>query len=531
MHLPSSYTARDFSVIIAPQLTYPLRCYQQAGGDTVAIVEPILRLFRRHGMGYVSKNNNRMEDIAATELSEGSDHAVRVVGIRDILYISHDPFQSVFIPFCKRSLLPGPLQAARLPLPGPFRGAPEPRDTASIRVCDTLSRLCHENRARSMLYAVVASGRQHVFFSVAAGVTRGKYQLSPSPFLSEIFGELPEAWKGRTSRGGQAQGPRTEIHKFRSPQVVLAAASAAASQVAAATFHAHAKGEGSKNKAAPEPLRLSFSSINSYGICPHNYYLQHVLQVTPSPSPRMVYGKAMHEAVARCLRATELDTQGPLPPLEVALEEFNRHFVGCAFESPSQVRALTEKGVAGLESFLWRLRQSRQQLSVKESGDIDSADNDLSLRPRVLVEQKFRIRVSESRVILSGVFDRIDVIPGADEHSPAQRLSITDYKSNVGKKKPECMVRDSLQLRLYSLAGERLFGVKPAEVVIESVEDGRRGVAVPDRTDVELALEAISTCATGVRAKHFDATPAFQSCMFCGFRNTCQYSVARNTIL
>lgn len=490
-------------------------------------------------MGYITSSSpfSGMSSDASIVGVEGSADTVRIFGLREAAQTSYQTFHTVFIPSCKRSLLPGPLRPARLPVPGPFRGAPEPRDTAGVRAGNSLSRACHENRARAMLYAAVASARKEVCFSLAAQVTRGKNQLLPSPFLEEVLGEnAPRQWKSTAESGDlQAHGrsdTMEECELSSDTDLGIAAADVARSP------HLMVNGGKSYDGAATRgPLYLSFSSINTYDQCPYSYYLQHILHVTPPPNPRMVYGRAMHEAVAWCLRGTEGDSMNPPPTLQGALEEFNRHFEGCAFETASQAKMLAANGAAGMKAFLLRLLQGREKrVPTVGNGETERVQGDCpvggdGVYPRVLVERKFRVRIPEVDVILSGVFDRVDVVPGVDDDSPARRLSITDYKSNVGTKDPGRMVRDSLQLRLYSLAGKLLFGVNPAAVMIESIEDGRIGVAVPAPADAELALEAISACAAGVRAKNFDATPSFQACTFCGFKNMCHHSVVTNSTL
>lgn len=466
-------------------------------------------------MGQISRFPHDIEPVAAGEGSELARGAVKVIDIAGAVDLCHRPLHSIFIPFCKRSLLPGPLRVARLPVPGPFRDASEPRDTSTIRASEVLARACHENRARSLLYAAIASARQEVHVSVAAGVSRGKRQLSPSSLLAEIFGNEPTETQIGPTGNDSSQDVRGPMHAqisgcgndvgTRTPAVI-------------STDHRVMNRELGKEHPASSPLGLSFSAINSYRICPYSYYLQYVLCVSPPPSPRMVYGKAMHEAVAACLRGSGMGRNGPPPTLQTALEEFNRHLSGCAFESESQILQLTAQGEAGLKSFISRLVQGR-------------TDGGTDAQLRVLIERKFRVRIPEAHVVLSGVFDRVDVVPGPDEASPARRLTITDYKTCVGAKRPESMVRDSLQLRLYSLAGERIFGVSPAEVVLESIEDGRRGTAVPDDAGGRAALEAISATADGVRGTRFCATPSFHSCSFCGFKHTCPHSAMKYAAL
>lgn len=455
----------------------------------------------------------------------------------------HPSFDTVFIPFCDQGHLPGNLQSARLPVPGPFRGAPEPRDSASLRSLADLARTGHENRARAALYVALGSARREVCLSMSASARYGKTHLRPSPFLREILGEgAPREWKATVASSKK----EAEEDVDRSGSV----ADKDGGDLDAAPKDVGGGGEGSSVNVArtvmppppppplpPAPLRLSFSSISSFAACPHSYYLQHVLNVSPPPTPRMVYGRAMHEGVAAILRGVVNGGgggRGPPPTLEAIVEEFNLHFGGCAFESAEQVLTLRAAGVAGLESFMSRLIDggggSGQGHGVASSSGVVEPQ-------QLLVERKFMVKVPEANVVLSGIFDRVDIaLPSATAGvgagaSRTPLLSITDYKSNVGEKDPKRMVRDNLQLRVYSLAAERLFEFFPTELAIESIEDGRRGVVVPSPAEADIALEAISETAAAVRAENFDATPSFQACSFCGFKHMCQHSVNTSSAL
>ncbi|CAM9507459.1 unnamed protein product [Ectocarpus fasciculatus] len=509
------------------------RAEQQAGGDNVALVEPILRLFRRHGTGYTESSRPRDDEAATGGVLGGSSAdssgAVRVFQPGRYWEAGENrSFHTVFIPFCSRERLPGNLRTARLPAPGPFRGYPEPRDTGSLRTEADLARTGHENRARATLYAALGSAQREVCLSVSARVTRGKTHLTPSPFLAEILGDdAPREWKAAATETPKDQEDRSNL-----PTDEGAAAPGgsrdAAPKVVEGGYATVAGGLESASPSLPAAaLRLSFSSISSFLACPHSYFLQHVLNVSPPPNPRMVYGRAMHEGVAALLRGVAGGSlgAGPPPTLEAVVEDFNQHLGGCAFESADQLRTLRAAGVAGLESFLSRLIEGR--------GCAGGAGSGHNSQPRqLLVERKFMVKVPEASVVLSGIFDRVDIeatVGGGCSHPGL--LSITDYKSNVGAKDPRRMVRDNLQLRIYALAAERLFGTQPTEIAIESIEDGRRGVAVPLAADGEVALEAISATATAVRAERFEATPSFQACTFCSFKHMCRHSVVASAAL
>ncbi|CAM9098272.1 unnamed protein product [Discosporangium mesarthrocarpum] len=509
---PSTEEEEEEAAALAAMFEVVAMAEDEVGGNKAHLIEPVLCLYRQHGTGRMPSSRLGAEDFHLS-LSDGKAEGVQVFKPWQHSFSSPEcTFHTVFIPQFTHSRYPGNLRSARLPVPGSFRGVPEGLDRASLRLSHSMDRVCHENHCRSDLYMAVGSARVNVCFSVAAQVLRGRHQLNPSAFLYEILGRnAPEGWRAEST-----------CHPFA--QELMSTDSDSGTHPAQAK-KGHLVVASPVERNSVEELRsLSYSSISSYMRCPYSFYLQHVLNVSPSPSPVMVYGRAMHEAVALCLRKFH---DGPPPSLESVAKEFRLHLSGCAFDSAEQVGELLHRGEKGLESFWDRLLSSGVPSGTPLLGEDDVGKGGKNVTG-ILVEHKFRVPIPEAGVQLSGIFDRVDLAPNLNADGAGCRLSITDYKSNVGTKCPKRMAANSLQLRLYSLGAERLLRTLPAEVVVESIEDGRKGVIEPSTADTDAALEAVTDIADGVRRQRFDATPSFSACSFCGFKHICHHSAAKN---
>jgi len=100
---------------------------------------------------------------------------------------------------------------------------------------------------------------------------------------------------------------------------------------------------------------------------------------------------------------------------------------------------------------------------------------------------------------------------------------IVDYKtSEVGEEAADRRAHESLQLAIYALAYERMFGERPREVELRFLTpEVVVGRAAPTAKALERALTAIRDATVGIRAQEFAAKPAFTSCSYCAYRTIC----------
>jgi DNA helicase-2/ATP-dependent DNA helicase PcrA len=238
-------------------------------------------------------------------------------------------------------------------------------------------------------------------------------------------------------------------------------------------------------------LTLSFTQIDDYLACPRKYHLRHVVGVPVPPHHALVFGNAIHQAVAVANLAT---MRGQDPDESAVMATLEAHWRSEGFLSVEHEAARFASGQVALRRFLQR--------------------STATLGERVLaVEQPFSVRLGDTRV--RGRFDAVREVDGA--------TVVTDYKSgdvrDPGRARQRA--RDALQLQIYALAWEAEHGERPAAVELHFLEGDVVGRVTPTERQLERAAQKVATSAAGIRAGEFQPTPGFPTCDWCPYRRIC----------
>lgn len=234
-------------------------------------------------------------------------------------------------------------------------------------------------------------------------------------------------------------------------------------------------------------VRLSFSRIDTYRTCPRMFRYRYVDRLPGKPAPALSFGTSIHEALERFY-----DRKLPEEPTEDELVGF----LYDAWDS-SGFRAVDRD-----EQTRW-YRQGQQVLRRYHQRVTGS------YQLPVATEAWFELPFDNAVVV--GSIDRVDDDDGA--------LRVVDYKTNK-RVKARDRVKQSLQLSIYALACEHLYGQLPATVALDFVVAGREIVVDVDDLDLDAARSAIEETAEAIRAEAFQPTP-MRLCDWCDFRAAC----------
>jgi DNA helicase II / ATP-dependent DNA helicase PcrA len=285
-----------------------------------------------------------------------------------------------------------------------------------------------------------------------------------------------------------------------------------------------------------EPLMLSFYAVDDYLTCPLKYKYAHVLRVPLSPHHSIIYGAALHAAVAEFHRR---HARGDVMSEEALVAAFEDAWRNEGFMSREHEDARLAAGRSALSRF-----------------------RDAQLVPGAVlpayVEREFSFLLDGDRV--RGRFDRVDIVPadapgdagggsaappgssspdvapaGADVVEPVlpglypERVTITDYKSSDVRDpaKARQRARDSLQLAIYAMGYEAMTGRLPDAVALHFLDSGLTGTVPVERKRIDKARASIRTAAAGMRAGAFAAKPDYLACSYCAFREICPASAVR----
>ncbi len=255
------------------------------------------------------------------------------------------------------------------------------------------------------------------------------------------------------------------------------------------------------SRAAPPPepvvplraegtLQLSFRQVDDWLTCPLKYKYVHILRVPIRLHPTVILGNAVHQAI----RSYHLAKRGGR---SLSRDELLAVFEGAwrseGFLSAAHEEELRRHGQDALACFL--------QFEEAEGG-----------RP-LFVEQYFAFEENGIKVI--GYWDRVD--------RRRDGVLIIDYKtSEVPVEAADRRAQDSLQLAIYALAYQRVFGELPREVQLRfltpEVVVGRAG---PTEKMLRRAWESIQEAAEGIRREDFHAKPSYVACRYCAYRTIC----------
>ncbi|MFQ5899720.1 MAG: ATP-dependent helicase [Candidatus Methylomirabilia bacterium] len=270
-------------------------------------------------------------------------------------------------------------------------------------------------------------------------------------------------------------------------------------------IHRHAPaseaGAGALTPLAPgEPITISYRQVDDYQSCPLKYRYVHILGIPIRRHHTVFYGSTLHTVVEHYLRRRVVGLFTPLEDLLAVFErEWEREWRNEGFLTWQHEEARKAAGRAAITHF-WHEEEA--------SGE----------KP-AYVEREFGFNLETDHV--RGRWDRVDEGDGG--------AVIIDYKSSDIRdpKKADERARESLQLKIYALAWQEMFGRLPARVELRFLESGVVGCHIPTEEDTGEAIDAIKTAAVGIRARRFEATPGYQVCRYCAYNQVCPSTASR----
>src|SRR5581483_10363799 len=97
-------------------------------------------------------------------------------------------------------------------------------------------------------------------------------------------------------------------------------------------------------------------------------------------------------------------------------------------------------------------------------------------------------------------------------------VAITDYKT--GKPQSQDDADDSLQLSIYALAAQQMWGYAVDRLVFYNLQVYTSVITQRERSELEEARQTVETVAAKIADGRFEAKPGFY-CAFCAYANIC----------
>jgi putative RecB family exonuclease len=215
---------------------------------------------------------------------------------------------------------------------------------------------------------------------------------------------------------------------------------------------------------------LSPSRAADFKSCALKYRLRTVDRLPESPSPDALRGTVVHKV---------LEDLFDLPAAERTPERAAAHVSeawAAVLESEPEAGASFVDGVTDLDAWLDSCRTVlRRYFDLEDPRRLEPADRELYVET-----------VLDSRLLLRGIIDRLDVAPDG-------ALRVVDYKT-ARSPRPEHETAALFQLRFYALVLWRARGVLPTLLRLVYLGDGTTISYAPDEDDLratERQLEAL----------------------------------------
>ncbi len=255
-------------------------------------------------------------------------------------------------------------------------------------------------------------------------------------------------------------------------------------------------------------IELSQGSIDDYETCAYKYRYAHVLRLPILRHHAVVYGFALHSAVAAFWQSRLVGQQPKLDQLYEVLENtwVNEGFLTAEHEEQRLVQA---KEV--VKSFYQREKDRKELPSFVEK------------------PFRFSLKNAEVSVVISGRYDRVDV--------EGREVRIIDYKSTENRTQEELEknAKDSIQLKVYTLAYYKNYGVVPDFVGIYDLDSGLVGGYKPtlekiQETEDEV-IEVAKNIQKNLQTDNFPAKPKYfgrnPACNYCAYNSICPFNLTR----
>jgi DNA helicase-2/ATP-dependent DNA helicase PcrA len=210
----------------------------------------------------------------------------------------------------------------------------------------------------------------------------------------------------------------------------------------------------------------------------------------------VLYGKALHDAIQHY---HQNKIKGIPVNQEEAVKVFEDSFRREGFLSQDHLQLRLKSGYEAIRNFY--NEQERSQLVP------------------TYVEKDFSFTIGQNRII--GRWDRVDI--------RNDKVIIIDFKSSEIETQEDANKRtkESLQLSLYSLAYQRVYGTLPTQKELHFLETGLIGQAPVTEESLAKVIEAVETASSGIRSGDFEAKPTRMVCLYCAYNQICPFAAGQ----
>jgi DNA helicase-2/ATP-dependent DNA helicase PcrA len=343
----------------------------------------------------------------------------------------------------------------------------ELRDPDSVTEAD--DQTLHKEEERRLFYVAMTRARDSLHIYSKQG--KGKLNKNPDGYMRELIEDKSVApWLTAIP----ARGTQTRLDIFAEASLAYPA-------------------ESQTNVWFELPVlaglhtRLSASAVDTYERCGLQFKLDRDWRLSAKPAAAMQYGAAIHRILKTYFDSVNL---GRAKTDHELIDLFRLDLAEAKIQETYQHELYENQGVAQLREFL-------------------AATRTLPLAQVLHTEQSFEIRVGPTSVV--GRIDRID-------RRPDGSAAIVDYKT--GKARDQENADESLQLSLYAIAANEMWGYTVGALIFYNLEENVAVTTTRNEAQLLGARSRVEAAARGIADGKFVAKPGMH-CNFCAYRSLC----------
>jgi DNA helicase-2/ATP-dependent DNA helicase PcrA len=340
---------------------------------------------------------------------------------------------------------------------------------AAIPVPDKLivtavpSKELHIQEERRLFYVALTRAKQNLYLSVAKKYGQGSREKKISQFVHEALGNIKLRIKNEELKITE----RLSLFETTEHRIAVK----------------------TRFMRTGDTVNLNPHQIDDYLTCPKKFDYIHILKLPILQAWAVAYGNAIHQAIGYYFTKK-------LHGDSVSIEEvINTYYA--AWRS---------------ENFVTREHEEQKKRTGEKTLVEFVAREEKAPRKVMAIEEKFDFGISGTKI--SG---RYDVV--IDE---AGGKLILDFKTSdvTEEKKAEERVKQSTQMQIYALSEETMHHQKP-HTALYFVESGIVARHQFSDKEIDKIKENIKHVTSGIKKENFDATPDFNKCHWCAYKDIC----------
>jgi len=236
-----------------------------------------------------------------------------------------------------------------------------------------------------------------------------------------------------------------------------------------------------------EDIVYSPSRLKLYEDCPKRYWYSHVLRIPGMPKTFFSLGTLMHDV---CEQVASRIKDGDTVSVEEAMAMLEAKWRPSVYDYAEQEQEDRTEAETMIRSFM-----ARQ--ATKDTRIID-------------LEKKVRVEV-EGHVI-EGYVDRIDDL--------GDSLQVIDYKTTKERTSKPKLKKD-FQMALYQLGVAQAYGKPVSDIGHWYLRMDQEWMVQLSAEELDAVRQRALAVIQGIEAGSFEATPGYQTCMWCDYGALC----------